>query len=127
MVASYFLFGGLLLWMQTTLNPPEWIQGLAHGIFLVLILEIPGRIGPKPFETFLSMASRLILRDKIILLASIAAYICLLILSDPIKDQLNPLEKLLLIAISFLLLFGPFWLFGSPEGKKSFFKKSALS
>jgi len=71
------------------------------------------------------MASRLILRDKIILLASIIAFICLLILFDPIKDQLNSIEKLLLIAVSFFLLFGPFWLFGSPEGKKSFFKKSA--
>ena len=125
MVASYFLFGGLLLWLQTIFNLPEWFQSLALGIFLLFLYEIPSRIGPKPFETFLSSVSRLILRDKIILIASFAACICVLILSDPIADQLNWLETLLLIAVTFLLLFGPFWLFGSPEGKKSFFKKSA--
>ncbi|MBI5932505.1 MAG: hypothetical protein HY867_02260 [Chloroflexi bacterium] len=119
MVASYFLFGGLLLWLQTNLNLPDWFQGFAHGMIFVMVFEITSRIGPKPFETLLSWASRLILSDKIILITSLVAYVSFQLLSNPISDQLNWLEELL---ISLFLLLGPFWLFGSPEGKKSFLK-----
>jgi hypothetical protein len=122
MVVSLFLYMGLLLWLQTTLNLPDWVSTIGQMLLFLLIFEIPARLGPEPFETFLSGTSRLPLKDKIILLVSLVMFVLLVTLTNDSKDQLSLPTRLMFVALMFFLILGPIWLFGSPEAKSLLFK-----
>jgi hypothetical protein len=121
-VISIILYFAILIWITTALNSPGWVWTLGGLLFYLVIFEIPSRIGPRPFETFLSGTSRLPLKDKTILLVSLAMVVLLVILTGDSKDQLSLLARLMFAALTFFLIFGPIWFLGSPEAKHLIFK-----
>jgi hypothetical protein len=124
MVASLFLYIGLLAWLQTTLNLPDWVSTISYMVFFLLVFEIPSRLGPEPFDTFLSGIFKWPWKDKIILYVSIGVYLSLLILVDDRLKQMPLLPSLSILLFMVVVLIGPIMIFGSPETKKDLFKKN---
>lgn len=124
MVASCFLYMGLLLSLQTVLNLSDWVETIGNMLFFLLVFEIPSRLGPEPFDTPLSRLFRLPWKDKIIVYVSIGVYLSLLILIDDRLKQMPLLPRLSTLLFMVAALIGPILIFGSPETKKDLFKKN---
>lgn len=122
-ILSVLLYFAVLAWITDTFDTPDWVWAVGNMIFFLVVFELPSRIGPKPFDTFLSSVFKLHLRDKLILLVSVILVIGLVSVSDPYKDQFNWLEKLGSLILFLLFALGPIWFFGSQEAKDELFKK----
>lgn len=127
LILSTFLYFAVLAWITETFDTPEWVLAIGNVIYFLVAFEIPSRIGPKSFDTFLSTVFKLHLRDRLIFLVSLILVIGLVIVSDPYKDQLNWLERLGGVILLLLFALGPIWFFGSQEARDELFKKRNIT
>ena len=121
-ILSFLVCGAFFVWLTVTFNLPDWVMTIGEIFFLLFIFEIPARIGPKPFDTFLSKVSRLSKRDKQILLLSFGLFVGYIVYIDGKVAQFSGLEKLVPLILLMVIAIGPILLFGSPEAGKSVFR-----
>ncbi|MEW5940888.1 MAG: hypothetical protein AB1750_14555, partial [Chloroflexota bacterium] len=123
MILSLFVSFGILAWITSTFDTPDWVWTVGEMLIFLFIFEIPSRIGPKPFDAGLSSILKLPLRDRLLLLGSFALVVAQIIIEDPYIDHFTWFGKLVSIVLLFLFALGPIWLFGSQEAKHALFKK----
>lgn len=123
-VLSIIIYFGIAFWLSSMFNWPEWAYAIWYYVFFLLVYEIPSRFGPQPFNTPLSTYFKLRHKDKLILGVSFLAIIICTIIMNENKDKLSMPTKVLSAILTFAIIFGPIWFFGSPEAKAAIFSKN---
>jgi len=118
------IYFGIIFWLSTYFNWPEWTYTIWYYIFILLVFEIPARLGPQPFDTILSTYENFCVRDKLIVGASFLAFIISTILLGENKDNMSLTMKVIFTIIMFAVFLGPIWIFCTPEAKAAIFNKN---
>ena len=124
-LVTVFLFLSAVIWTSETFNLPDWILPLSTMVAFFLFFEIAGHLGPKPFDTLITVFLELRVKDKVVLSIAILAF---LIIGFPIASNFDlPWQKFSLLGVGYFLSWLICFLFGSQELRKQIALKRKTS
>jgi hypothetical protein len=109
--AVFVLVGAITVWLKGKFELPDWIIPLSSVVAMLLFFEIVGRFGSAETNAPISKFLGLSIRDRIVTVAAILAYV---VIAFPIGYQYDSvLFHFLFLALGVLALWLICFIFGS--------------